>query len=152
MVLGPNTSLFLQGVEWEYLKKPSSPTNSLIFSDYEYTPSSKSSSVSSYPPSPSSSPTFGRNTSPHKSNKSVTSESSCSGSGTCHSPLLEDCRNHIGSFEDLSEIKGHILEFSRDQVLASNTTLCIHNMYNHMYTITCYNPLKATFIHTYIHT
>ena len=119
--------LITQGMEWEYPQKPPSPTNSVVFSDYyDFIPSSSSSSSSSskssYPPLPSSpsSPTFG-GLSPSKRCRSKTpSESSCSvgggGGGACQNPLLEEYRNQMVAFEDLSQIRGHILEFSRDQV------------------------------------
>ena len=128
LVLAPSP----QGIGWEYVgKQPTSPTNSLAFSDVDTAPSTKS---SSYSPTPSSSPTFShwcttlkgwgtpamgcRSNTPSEwstgGTRSKTPSESSSGGG--RSSLLEEFRNHMRSFEDLSQIKGHVLEFARDQV------------------------------------
>jgi hypothetical protein len=134
LVLAPSP----QGIGWEYVgKQPTSPTNSLAFSDslaisdFDVAPSTKS---SSYSPTPSSSPTFShwctaprgwgtpavgcRSNTPSESSiggtRSKTPSESSSGGG--RSSLLEEFRNHMRSFEDLSQIKGHVLEFAKDQV------------------------------------
>ena len=109
-------SVMLQGIGWDYVGKPTSPINSVVFSDYNTTPSTKSSGYS-----PSSSPTFSCGSTPLRERgtpglgcrSKTPSESSCGGS---RSSLLEEFRSHMSSFVDLSEIKGHVLEFSRDQV------------------------------------
>ena len=67
---------------------------------------------------------------PKRCRSKTSSESSCSGGGggggggggVCRSPLLEEYRDQMGAFEDLSQIRGHILEFSRDQVYIHTVT------------------------------
>ena len=114
----------VQGIGWEYVGKPTSPTNSPSFSpEYDYFTSSTITSCCSPTPSPSS-PTFSRNSTPFKGLGTPSGSSGCrsktpsessTGSGS-RSLLLEEFRCHMNSFEDLSEIKGHILEFAKDQV------------------------------------
>lgn len=89
----------------------------------DWTPSTKSTNSST----PSPSPTNSQISSPSKSRSTGLRSKTPSESSMCRSPLLEEFRNHMGSFEDLCEIRGHILEFSRDQV-----GLC-HTKYNHVF-------------------
>ena len=115
-------SCIYQGVEWEYLSKPPSPCLSLAFSDMDWTASTKSTNSST----PSPSPTNSQISSPAKSRSTGLRSKTPSESSMCRSPLLEEFRNHMGSFEDLCEIRGHVLEFSRDQVGL------YHSKYNHI--------------------
>ena len=112
-------------MEWEYLSKPPSPTSSLLCSDFEY---NMSSTIPSYSPTPSSSPTGSQNTSPLKNRCTGQRSKTPSESSSCRSPLLEEFRNHMSSFEDLCEIKGHVLEFSRDQVHINDANIPVSHV------------------------